>query len=184
MLLLSVMPVWGSSPLVTQFQIQQSMAFHLRLIVLLDYDNGLLQFFLKPHASETELVSEPLSISLAPMANYRFRVAIFRKSLVSGTWIFRQFQLTLLMASVVIQIDAYMGHAGFVCLGPEDPYANMPYYADALQYWLPVHLLGNAAYFQQLMMLNVWVSQCPSGPSPLRTIPFGIWYLRFSLNFH
>ncbi len=61
----------------------------------------------------------------------------------------------------MILIDAYVGHAGLVCLGPEDPYANTPYYADALQYWLPVHLLGNAAYFQRLMTLNVRVSQCP-----------------------
>ncbi len=61
-----------------------------------------------------------------------------------------------------LTIDAYVGHAGFVCLGPKDLYANTPYYADALQYWLPVHLLGNADSFHQLMMLNIRVSQCPS----------------------
>ncbi len=137
------------------------MAFHLQLIVILDYEDSLLQYFSKPYVPEMEPVSESLSISLAPMANYHFRVAIFCESLVTNTWIFHQFQLMLLTASVVIQIDAYVGHAGFVCLGPEDPYANMPYYADALQYWLPVRLLGNAAYFQWLMTLSVRVFQCP-----------------------
>ncbi len=162
LLLLSVIPVHGSSPLVMQFEIHQSMEFRLHLIVLLDYADGLLQYFSKPQAPETGPVSESLSISLAPMANYCFRVTIFHESLMNGTWIFCQFQLTLLMASVVIQINAYVGHAGFVCLGPEDPYANTPYYADALQYWLPVHLLGNANHFHRLMMLNVRVSQCPA----------------------
>ncbi len=66
MLLLSVIPVQCGSPLVTQFQIQQTMAFHLQLVVLLDYADGLLQYFSKPQALETKLVSKSLSISLAP----------------------------------------------------------------------------------------------------------------------
>ncbi len=126
LLLLSVILVRGSSPLITQFQIHQTMTFHLRIIVLLDYDDGMLQFFSKPLAPEMEPVSESFSISQAPMANYHFQVTLFREDLVSDAWILRQFQLALLTASVVIQIDAYIGHAGSVCLGPEDPYRNTP----------------------------------------------------------
>ncbi len=87
------------------------MEFCLRLVVLLDYADGLLQYFSKPLAPGTEPVSETLLILLAPTANYCFRAAIFCKDLMHGTWIFRQFQLTLLIASIVIQIDAYVGHA-------------------------------------------------------------------------
>ncbi len=135
------------------------MTFCLRIIVLLDYEDGMQQFFLKPSVPETELVSE--SLSLAPMANYHFRVTFFHEDLVSGTWILHHLQLTLLTMSILIQINTVVGHAGFVCLGPEDPYENTPYYADAPQYWLPASLLGNTAYFQWLMTLSVRVSQCP-----------------------
>ncbi len=38
LLLLTVIPVWGSSLLVTQFQIRQEMTFHLRIVALLDYE--------------------------------------------------------------------------------------------------------------------------------------------------
>ncbi len=70
--LLAVILVRGSSPLVTQFQIHQEITFCLHIVVLLDYENGQLQFFLKPSAPETEPVSKSLSILLAPMANYHF----------------------------------------------------------------------------------------------------------------
>ncbi len=78
------------------------------------------------------------------------------------SWILRHLQLTLLSVSILIQINASIGHAGFVCLGPEDPWENMPRQAEAPQYWMLAGLLGNTAYFQQLMTLSVRVSQCPA----------------------
>ncbi len=130
-----------------------------------------------------EPVSESLSILLAPTANYRFQVTLLHEDSVRGAWVLRHLQLTLLSTSVLIQIDAIVSHASFVCLGPEDPYENTPRQADAPQYWLPAYLLGNTAYFQRLMTLSVQVSQCPIWAFLLTTILFGIWSPRFFLNF-
>ncbi len=72
LLLLAMIPVPSCSPLVTQFLIHQEMTFHLRIVVLLDYENGQLWFLSKPSMPEMPLDSESLSISLATTANYCF----------------------------------------------------------------------------------------------------------------
>ncbi len=162
LLLLAVIPVPGCSPLVTQFLIHQEMTFHLRIVVLLKKKNGQLWFLSKPSMLETALDSESLPISLGPTANYCFRIAFLREDLVSDAWILRHLQLTSLSAPVWIQIDAIIGQAGFVHVGPEDLYENTSQQADALQYWLPASLLENTTHFQWLMTLSVQVSQCPA----------------------
>ncbi len=159
LLLLAVSLVLGSSPRVTQFLIHQEMTFRLRIVVLLDYKNGQLQFLSKPSAPELEPVSESLPISLVPTVNYHYRVTFLHEDSVSDAWILRHLQLTSLSRPGLIQIDAVIGQVG--CLGPEDPYENMSQQTDALQYWLPTGLLRNTAHFQQLMTLSVEVSQCP-----------------------
>ncbi len=174
LLLLAMILVPGCSPLVTQFLIHQEMTFHLWIVVLLDYEYGQLWFLSKPSTPEMEPASETLSISLATMANYHFRVAFLHEDSVSDAWILRQLQLTSLSTPVLIQIDAVIGQASFVCLGPEDPYENTSRQADALQYWLPAGLLGNTTHFQQLMTLSVQVSQCLVWAFP--TCGHTIWY--------
>ncbi len=138
------------------------MTFHLRIVVLLDYEDGQLWFLTKPSTPETALDTESLPISLAPIANYCFQVAFLHEDSMSDGWTLRYLQLLSLSAPVWIQIDAVISQAGFVCIGPENPYVNTSQQGDASQYWLPDSLLGNTAHFQRLMALSVQVSQCPS----------------------
>ncbi len=66
-----MVPVPGCSPLVTQFLIHPEMTFHLRIVVLLDYEDEQLWLFAKPIAPETMLATESFPISPVPIANYR-----------------------------------------------------------------------------------------------------------------
>ncbi len=161
-LLLAMVPVPGCSPLMTRFQMHSAMTFCLHVVILLDYEDGQLHFFSEPPAPEMEPISETLSITLMPTANYHFRVSFLCEDPAPDSWILCHLQLTLLSSSVLIQTDTTIGHASFICLGPEDPWEHMPHQGEMPQYWLPASLLGNTAYFQWLMTLNVWVLQCPT----------------------
>ncbi len=130
MLLLAMILVSGCSPLVTRFQMHSAMTFCLRVIILLDYEDGQLHLFSEPPAPEMEPVSETISITLMASANYHFRIAFLREDPAPHSWILHHLQLTLLSASVLIQIDTIIGHAGFICLGPEDPWESMPHQAE------------------------------------------------------
>ncbi len=159
-LLLAVVPVPSCSPLITRFQLHSVMTFHLRVVIFLDYEDGHLHFFSEPPAPEVEPISETLSITLMTTVNYHFHITFLREDPAPDSWILRHLQLTLLSSPILIQNDCMIGHASLICLGPEDLWEQMPHQAKTPQYWLSASLLGNNAYFQWLMPLNIRVSQC------------------------